>query len=261
MSTQNLLPAAQDALTGLAMFSQEYNSFQPIWYSVKEMGFAADVEQVQQMAGHILVIRKTRRHSDLDAATGLRVPECILHRLEPDYGLIQATGELRSCATCELNRWGSAVDDKGNQTRGKGCREKRLILFLRDGDALPVVVAAPPKSIRAVENFRNLMATRGKPLPLIHVTLSTERTVLNGNAFGVLKITANRELTPAEAQDLWGRVQGIQSQVHRWLSANASEIDKDDIEEAEQAAGGDSGEPVTGVGVAASGAGDGTDRF
>lgn len=135
--------------------------------------------------------------------------------------------------------------------------EKRLILFLRDGDALPVVVAAPPKSIRAVENFKNFLATKGKPIPLIHVVLSTERVVQGGNAFGVLKINVNKELTPAEAQGLWERVQGIRTQIERWLSATTQEIDKDDIEESEAVGEAMSGGPQP----AAADAQTGPDRF
>jgi len=234
---------ATEILAGLAAFDQDFTGFQPIWFSVKEMGFSSDVEQVTSMSGHILTIRKTRRHSVVDPATGTRVAECLLTRIDPDYGRVMATGELRACSTCPFNKWGSAVDDKGNPGKGKACREKRLILFLRDGDALPVVVAAPPKSIRAVDNFRALMLTKGKPLPVIHVTLSVERVVQNGNSFGVLKITPNKELTPAEAQDLWERVKGIQAMVQKWLQASADTIDRDDIEEAERTNGEAEAEP------------------
>lgn len=225
----------QAAVEALAAFSaQESIDFRPLWFSVKEMGFVSDVEQAASLDGVILAIRKTRRHSIYDQNSQQRVPECLLVQTNPDMGRVVDTGELRSCTTCPYNRWGSAVDDSGKPGRGKACREKRLLLFLRDGDALPIVVAAPPKSIRVVENFKNLMETKGTPLPMVHVTLKSRRETQGNHAFGVLEIQQNRILSPAEAAELWGRIKGIKARIDQWLSTSAAEIDRDDIEDEEK---------------------------
>jgi hypothetical protein len=244
----------QAALLGLAEFSsQESTAFRPIWYATKEMGFVADVEQVTEMTGVILAVRRTRRHSVYDETAGKRVPECLLTHLEPDYGTVLATGELRECAICPFDKWGSATDDKGNPTRGKACREKRLLLFLRDGDALPVVVAAPPTSIRTVENFKNLAETRGQPLPTIHVKLTVARQTQGERAYGVLQVTNLGQLAGADIRDLWGRVQYIRDRVQQWLKASAASIDRDDVEDEAEAGEGQAaaGEPAAAAGAAA----------
>lgn len=245
MTQQSLIPAAagaaapavadvdaQQAIAALGAFSLEQSTeFRPIWYAVRETGFVSDVEAVPEMTGVVLAIRKARRHMVDDIETGQRVPECVLHKVNPDVGLT-AEGKLRACATCPYNRWGSAVGPNGVPTRGKACREKRLILFLRDGDVLPVVVAAPPTSIRAVENWKNLLETKGVPLPLAHVTLRVKREQRGDKVFGILQINQNRILSPAEAKELWERVQVVQARVQSWLTAPANVVDeRDDIEE------------------------------
>lgn len=223
----------EQALAGLEMFAQVTQSeFHPLWYAVRDVGFVTDSETVTTMTGHILAVRKARRHVIRDATAGMSITECVYSHSDDagnDFGVVQANGELRACATCPFNRWGTAVDDSGNtKSRGKACREKRLILFLRDGDALPVVVAAPPSSIRAVGQFLSMMETRGKILPLVHVKLSIQKQSANGVQWGTLTIDPLREITPAEAAELWARLQGSVQRIKRWIEAKPYTVDRDD---------------------------------
>ena len=111
----------------------------------------------------------------MTAPGGPNVTECTLVHQNPDQGLTDQN-TLRVCATCPFNRYGSDVDTETAQPRrGKACREKRLILFLRDGESLPVVVLAPPSSLRAVDSFVTLLATRQQPLATRHVLLDIEK--------------------------------------------------------------------------------------
>ena len=115
----------------------------------------------------------------MTAPGGPNVTECTLVHQNPDQGLTDQN-TLRVCATCPFNRYGSDVDTETAQPRrGKACREKRLILFLRDGESLPVVVLAPPSSLRAVDSFVTLLATR-------HVLLDIEQREAAGKVWGVL---------------------------------------------------------------------------
>lgn len=62
---------------------------------------------------------------------------------------------VRACEGCPMNQWGS--DHKG--TRGKACKEQRLLFLLRqgtedrEGDTLPTLVAVPPTSLAALRRF------------------------------------------------------------------------------------------------------------
>lgn len=57
------------------------------------------------------------------------------------------------CAGCPFNEFGSAVRPDGSQGTGKRCKERRLIFVLRKEDMLPVVISAPPTSIKIVKQF------------------------------------------------------------------------------------------------------------
>lgn len=57
------------------------------------------------------------------------------------------------CANCPFNQFGSAVKSDGKQGKGKRCREMRVMLILRAQDRLPIVVLAPPASIKPVKQW------------------------------------------------------------------------------------------------------------
>jgi hypothetical protein len=92
--------------------------------------------------------------------------------------------EYRDCASCPMNRWGSA----GDARKGKACREKRLLLTLRDGEALPVVIVAPPTSILAVARFETRAAARQLRLGQIRVKMTATAQKRGQEEWGVLQI-------------------------------------------------------------------------
>lgn len=57
------------------------------------------------------------------------------------------------CGACPFNQFGSAINAQGKQGRGKRCREMRVMLLIRPEDRLPLVVLAPPASIKAVKQW------------------------------------------------------------------------------------------------------------
>jgi hypothetical protein len=74
-------------------------------------------------------------------------PDCVSHDMLTGVG--DPGGE---CAACPLSRFGTARDGKG---LGQACREMRLIYLLQPTDVLPVVISAPPSSLKAVKSFFN----------------------------------------------------------------------------------------------------------
>lgn len=57
-----------------------------------------------------------------------------------------------SCASCMLNKYGSADDGKG-----KKCKNLRRIYILRSGEILPILITLPPTSIK---NFSDYISKR-----------------------------------------------------------------------------------------------------
>jgi hypothetical protein len=64
------------------------------------------------------------------------------------------------CARCAYNQFGSA---KGGKGAGKACKDVRLLFLLRENDLLPVLLPAPPTSIKAVKDYMMFLSGRGVP--------------------------------------------------------------------------------------------------
>ena len=54
------------------------------------------------------------------------------------------------CATCVLNRFGTATDGKG-----KACKNMRVLYLLRSGEYMPLQLTLPPTSIKPWREFLN----------------------------------------------------------------------------------------------------------
>ncbi len=53
-----------------------------------------------------------------------------------------------ACDDCPLNEFGSGKNDTG-----KACKEKRLLFMVRESDLMPIVVGAPPGSLKAIKQY------------------------------------------------------------------------------------------------------------
>ena len=63
-------------------------------------------------------------------------------------GLVAETGELKDCATCPYNQFGSAEDG-----RGKVCKNSHRVYILRQGNPVPMVLTLPPTSIKYIRDY------------------------------------------------------------------------------------------------------------
>jgi len=64
------------------------------------------------------------------------------------------------CATCPRNQWGSS--DKGGK-KGKACAERRLLFILRKDDHIPLMVVAPPASLKGMKAYFLRLLQAGVP--------------------------------------------------------------------------------------------------
>jgi hypothetical protein len=108
---------------------------------------SGDVDSVKEIEGIILHSGIRRAFWENPNPTG-DAPDCASS--DGLYGIGDPGGE---CATCPFNEFGSAIKADGSEGRGKRCREMRAILFLRREDRLPVVVMAPPASLKNVKQY------------------------------------------------------------------------------------------------------------
>ncbi|AEW04606.1 hypothetical protein Sulac_1106 [Sulfobacillus acidophilus DSM 10332] len=201
----------------------------PEVYRIKAKAFEGETETIQAMSGVILAIRPSRWYAiDNDANPDERLTVCEL--ADPAHGLWRldpalredSPTELRDCATCPMNRYRTASNG-----RGKACREKRLLLFLRDGEYLPIVVAAPPTSLRSVARFTTRAAARRLRLGQLHVRLAIDTQKRGQEEWGVLRIEELGLLDEAAQVDLAQRLQdGPLADMYRAWTAILAHTDR-----------------------------------
>lgn len=68
-------------------------------------------------------------YPDAFDADAVQVPTC--YALDADYPHPEAKEpQSETCADCKWNKWGTAVDSRGNPARGKACREGARIIVV-----------------------------------------------------------------------------------------------------------------------------------
>lgn len=84
-----------------------------------------------------------------------------IHGNPDERGVAAGINPNQACATCPFNQWGSAVDEAGNPTRGKACKEMRRVFLALEGAMLPSVLTLPPTSITAFDKYISARLNRG----------------------------------------------------------------------------------------------------
>lgn len=85
----------------------------------------------------------------------------------PHLAILQMTNnqplqDSYDCFSCPMNQWGSEHQRRNGAGKGKGCKEMRRLLLLINDWALPALMALPPTSIRAWDEYCSaLQAKRG----------------------------------------------------------------------------------------------------
>lgn len=118
-------------------------------------------DMVKELVG-IIVGHKPQNAYWSEAFTGANAsPDCFSD--DGKTGLDSRTGEIRDCASCPYNQYGSAVNANGQPTRGKACKNLHRLYFLTEGSMFPVIINLPPTSIKSFKDYlAKRLLLRGK---------------------------------------------------------------------------------------------------
>lgn len=88
------------------------------------------------------------------------------------------------CHKCAFAQFGSAPPKPGKTEAGRGqaCKQMRLLFIIRPGDMLPIVVAVPPTSIKAMRDYFMKLAGAGI---MYHEVVTSLRLAQDKNADGI----------------------------------------------------------------------------
>ena len=123
------------------------------------------------------------------------------------------------CRECPLNEYGSA--SKG---AGKACKEMRMIFLLQEHDQLPLIITAPPTSLKKMHKYFLRLVKSSLPYYAVETSLSLEVTKNNaGIKYSVINPKVVRTLDSEEVQAVKKYSDGIQAFVRQQV------IDVEDV--------------------------------
>lgn len=100
-------------------------------------------KSVKEIVGIIVATREIRAYYDKPYDGGNEPPAC--YSPDGDHGSGDPGG---NCRTCPLSKWGSDANH-----RGQACQLRRMMLVLPEDNILPLVISAPPGSLKNVEDY------------------------------------------------------------------------------------------------------------
>ena len=109
-----------------------------------------------------------------------KVPVCF--SMDGKTGIWGDTGEVRTCENCPMNQFGSAAAQKGEQAKGKACKNMRRIYMMRNGDPNFYLLTVPPTSIKEVNKSLNRILAKGIPYTGLLLTFKLSKAT---NAGGI----------------------------------------------------------------------------
>jgi hypothetical protein len=117
-------------------------------------------QSVKEIVGIIVATREVRAYYDKPYDGSNEPPACY----SPDG--VNGHGEPGGpCANCPLSKWGSDENQ-----RGQACQLRRMMLILPEDNILPLVISAPPGSLKNVEDYFGGLS--GQMLPHFAVVTS-----------------------------------------------------------------------------------------
>lgn len=122
-------------------------------------GEGGEPEIAQEIVGVILDHYPVNAYWRDRFAGAKNPPDC--SALDAKHGVGNPGGD---CAACPHNQWGSALDEKGQPTRGKACKNIHRVYILREGEVFPLLLALPPTSKGNFTDYMKRLTSR-KPVP------------------------------------------------------------------------------------------------
>lgn len=122
-------------------------------------------------------------------------PDC--SSVDGKVGVMNATDECRSCATCPLSKFGSG------ENGGLACKQKRRVFLLREGEILPVVLTIPTGSLKEFTKYVTRLLQKGKKTNSV-VTKFTLKKAQNSTGINYSQVvcSVDRVLTAEEQKNV-----------------------------------------------------------
>ena len=162
-----------------------------------------DEEVAKEFEGVILHQQAFRAFWKDKAVGEHRPPDCY----SPDAEIGLCTDGVQSaklgiggdCSKCPMAQWGTAIDEKGNKTKGQACSLRTMLLIVRPANLLPVILSVPPSSLKSVRQYILRLANKGTVYSEVTTlfSLAAEKSA-TGITYSQVVPKRGRDLMPGE---------------------------------------------------------------
>lgn len=152
-----------------------------------------DAETAQELIGVILDHGPVNAYWANKFAGGNEQPDC--SSFDGKQGVDRITGEIKDCATCPYNQFGS-------DNAGKACKNVHRVYILREDNPVPLILSLPPTSLKYMRDYigkRVILKGFRCWQVLTKITLKKEKSK-DGITYSRAAFAFVDKLTPEQAQ-------------------------------------------------------------
>jgi len=174
-------------------------------------GLGDEPDSKKELVGVIVGIRNIRSFYEDAYDGGNEPPDCSSDdsvtgtpRVDDDGNLTATVPCGGSCYECEQSRWGSGKNG------GQACSQRMLIMLLQPDSILPIVVNAPPTSLKEIVKLLQRLTSRGVLFHSVVVSLKlTKETNAGGVPYSRIAPSFVRDLDNDEAMSAAAMFRGL----------------------------------------------------
>lgn len=95
-----------------------------------------------------------------------------------------------NCRDCPYNQYGTGVDDKGQKTKGKACKNMKRLHILIPGESMPVRLTLTPTSLKNGDKYMTELTRKGVNYKIVETEFSLDPKTNGVEKFSSVKMTA-----------------------------------------------------------------------
>lgn len=185
------------------LFAEEMDGLTPSFERIKIPaggGLAFEVpgddpdspDSVKEFKAVILYHHPINCYYEEEYTGGNNPPDC--GSMDGKIGVTAGTGEIKYCADCPYNKFGSAKNG------GKACKQKRRIYLLRENEALPTILTLPTGSLGEFSKYVMRLLSKGKKTNGVVTKFTLKKAQNSGGInYSQAVFALDRELTNEES--------------------------------------------------------------
>jgi len=150
-------------------------------------------DMVKEFSAVILYHHTVHVHYKDKYTGGNTPPDCA--SVNGHTGIEAETGELKACADCPNNKFGSG------ENGAKACKQKRRIYILRKGETLPIILSLPTGSLSDFSKYITRLLSKGSKSSGVVTKFSLKKAQnAGGISYSQAVLSVERNLTPDETK-------------------------------------------------------------